>query len=86
MNIPTTTPKPRRYRCICGTIGKIRPGAVNVICRKCGRVFGPPDPPGLIKHDQEMSRRRRQMERQKQGEVQEQVFKIPGNYILDSRK
>ncbi|TSA09393.1 MAG: hypothetical protein D4R73_07045 [Deltaproteobacteria bacterium] len=63
MTIPSTTPRSRLFRCACGLVGKVRPGAFNVICKSCGRVFGPPDPSGLIKKTQEMARRRRQMEK-----------------------
>ena len=63
MNIPTTKPKPRLWRCTCGLVGKVRHGAFNVTCKNCGRVFGPADPA----HNQtrEMQRNKRRMEKEK---------------------
>lgn len=61
MNIPHSAPRPRRYRCQCGTIGKVPPGAFNVLCKQCGRTFGPPDRP--VNQTREMERNRRRMEK-----------------------
>ena len=67
MTIPTTTPMPRLFRCVCGLVGKIRPNSFNVTCKGCGRVFGPPDPA----HNQtrEMERNRKRMEKLPKGET-----------------
>ena len=61
MTIPTTTPMPRLFRCVCGLVCKVRPNAWNAVCKGCGRVFGPPDP--VPNQTREMQRRRRRMER-----------------------